>query len=885
MSDYPPERPTGRASVPGLTPSSPNDQPAHGGYSQPPGGYREPESGYREQGSGYDEPYQQPPSSTSGRATVGRARVGAPPPGDPNPTGRASVSAPPGPGAAGRASVAGAAPVGLDEVAAVTRRGKGPVDPKVRKRRKRRNRIVALIAVVLMMTGLVFIGGTYYFTSVPLPNELPLNQISKVYANDGTTLIDTIGEENRSIVAFDKISTPMKQAIVAAEDRSFYQNSGVDFKGMIRALWNNLTGGSQQGASTITQQYARLAADLNQDSSYTRKAKEAVIAMKLDKEYKKDEILNFYLNTVDFGRNTSGVQAAAQAYFGVDAEKLSYEQAAVIALMVKSPGGYFEPTDKLKPEDKWNTNTVDRWGYVMTSLVETGAITKEQRAAAKFPDVKPLPKKGETELGGRPVANIVKYVIEEMAAKKVPYSQLERGGYSIVTSIDPKIQKEAENAAMKTDKGWPMAGQDPRVQPALVATDPKTGRVLAYYGGPNGVNGSDFAGYNKNPKTGAIGGFGFHPPGSTAKVYVLAAALEKGYTVNSLWDGSSPKDFPKSGRVKGSKQGAITNSDGTSKCGDHCTLRQSTVQSLNTPFFALAEELTPPVVIGMMRKTGVQYMRPDGTFEAVDISTKPLDSMEEQFNAQVGIGQYPITVLHQSAGFATFANEGVAMKQHFVVKATQRVNSGGKVSENLIFEDKAQQGTRVMEANLVHAMDDVLKDIHPYDSKWSNGLDGGKRVAAAKTGTWQFSDSNNVGNAHASIAGYTPQLATAVWVGSKDTEFALKVKNANGSTAGDMYGGNLPGSIWATFMENAHKVMNWKATSFPKATPVGNPELAGNGKTAPPTPPPASGNPSCPFPPFCPGQTPGGGGGSPTPNPNPNNGLPVPNTVPTGRRR
>ncbi|GIG57959.1 penicillin-binding protein [Longispora fulva] len=867
MSDYPPERPTGRASVPGLTPASPHDQPAHGGYDGPAGGYREPESGYREHGSGYDEPYQAP---VSGRATVGRASVGAPPP-------------PPAPGVAGRASVAGAAPVGLDEVAAV--RGKGPVDPKKRKKRKRRNRIVALIAVVLMLTGLAFIGGTYYFTSVPLPNELPLNQISKVYASDGTTLIDTIGEENRSIVAFDKISKPMKQAMVAAEDRSFYQNSGVDFKGMVRALWNNLMGGSQQGASTITQQYARLAADLNQDSSYMRKAKEAVIAMKLDKEYTKDEILNFYLNTVDFGRTASGVQAAAQAYFGVDADKLTYEQAAVIALMVKSPGGFFEPTEKLKPTDKWNQNTVDRWGYVMDSLVATGAITKEQRDAAKFPDVKPLPQKGETELGKRPVAQVVKYVIEEMAARKIPYSELERGGYSIVTSIDPRLQAEAVNAASKTDKGWPMAGQDPKVQPALVATDPKTGRVLAYYGGPDGV-GSDFAGYKKDSKTGKITGYGFHPPGSTAKVYVLAAALEKGYSVSSVWDGSSPKEFPTSGRVKGSAAGPVTNSDGHGSCNDHCTLRQATVESLNTPFFALTEALQPETVVGMMRKTGVQYMRPDGTFEATDITAGQLNSFGDKFNAQVGIGQYPITVLQQSAGFATFANDGVAMKQHFIVKATQRVNSGGSVTEKLVFDDKGNQGTRVMEASLVHALDDVLKDIHAYDPKWKAGLDGGKRMAAAKTGTWQFSDSNNVGNAHASIAGYTPQLATAVWVGSNDKEFALKVKNSNGSVVGDMYGGNLPGSIWATFMENAHKVMDWKPVAFPKATPVGNPELLGNGKTAPPTPPAtgASGSP-CPWGPiFCGG----GGGGTPgggAPSPHANDAaVPPTNTIPAGRR-
>ncbi|WP_412541162.1 transglycosylase domain-containing protein [Longispora sp. K20-0274] len=871
MSDYPPERPTGRASVPGLTPASPHDQPAPGGYE---GGYREPESGYREHGSGYEEPYQAP---VTGRATVGRATVGAPPP-------------PPAPGAAGRASVAGAAPVGLDEIKAVSGRGKGPIDPKKRKKRRRRNRIVALIAVILMLTGLAFIGGTYYFTSVPLPNELALAQISRVYSADGQ-LIGQIGDENRTVVEFADISKGMKDAMVAAEDRSFYQNSGVDFKGMIRALWNNLTGGSQQGASTITQQYARIAADLNQDSSYTRKAKEAVIAMKLDKEYTKDQILGFYLNTVDFGRGTSGVEAASKSYFGISAKELKPEQAAVIAGMVKSPGGYYEPDDK-----DTHQNAVDRWGYVMDSMVETGAITKEYRAAAKFPEVKPNVPLGE--FWKKPIYQIVKYVKEEMAA--LGKNDLQTGGYNITTSVNMAVQAEAEKAAAGNGKGEPMQNQDPRAMAALVATDPKTGRVLAYYGGPDGT-GSDYAGYTKtvdknDPTKVIIGGDGFHPLGSTAKVYVMADILKEGWTVNSRWDASSPMDFPDQGRTK-ALGNPVTNSGNDNSCGKGCTIRDATVKSLNTPYFAMTAKVGAGAVLNIMRESGVQYMTPAVTEDGkprpnVDITKQQISEMVPNlFQNEIGIGQYPVTVLQHSAGFATFANAGVSVKQHFVTKVEK--------DKKVIFDDakdlipKAQK--RVVEAPVAAAMADVLQGVKPN----AGPVQG--RQAAAKTGTWQVDDGKRAGeNGDVWITGYTPQISTAVWVGPKKDRIPLYVNTSPSqpfsetSHHAQMYGSSLPGSIWKTFMENAHSVLKLKPEPFPKATPIGDPNKLGNGQSPTPSAPPGGTTVPCPWGPLlCPGGAGGatpaagnGGGNGPGNGPGGGHGdVAVPATVPTTRRR
>ncbi len=157
--------------------------------------------------------------------------------------------------------------------------------------------------------------GTYYVDSVPTPAQLPLPESTTVYYADGKTPMAKLGTENRTILAFDEMNDSVKQAIVAAEDQSFWTNEGVDFSAVMRAAWNNVTGGKTQGASTITQQYARIAADLT-GVTFSRKLREAVMAWKLDDTYSKEEILEFYLNTVPFGRGAHGIEAAAQSFFG-----------------------------------------------------------------------------------------------------------------------------------------------------------------------------------------------------------------------------------------------------------------------------------------------------------------------------------------------------------------------------------------------------------------------------------------------------------------------------------------------------------------------------------------------------------------------------------------
>ena len=284
---------------------------------------------------------------SNGRATVGRAAVLAP--ADPD-----APVAPGGPG--GPDGPAGTGPGGPA--------GKAPIN----KKKRRRRRIIASLAVLIMLTGIGVITGVYYTSSVTLPADVPLQQSTTIYYSDGKTVMAQLGEQNRQILQDNQIPPVVKQAVTAAEDATFYTNEGVDFKGIIRAFVNNVTGGDTQGASTITQQYARAVAGLTYSASYTRKVKEIAIAMKMTKQMSKDQILDNYLNIVPFGRGAYGIQAASEAYFGIPASSLKLNQAMVLAGMIKNPnGGVYDPNCGAGGKGPCQT-AVDRFNYVKSQL-------------------------------------------------------------------------------------------------------------------------------------------------------------------------------------------------------------------------------------------------------------------------------------------------------------------------------------------------------------------------------------------------------------------------------------------------------------------------------------------------------------------------------------
>ena len=635
---------------------------------------------------------------------------------------------------------------------------------------QRRNRIIAYVAATVMLLGLGLMVGTYYVDSVPTPAQLPLPESTTVYYADGKTPMAKLGTENRTILAFDEMNDVVKQAIVAAEDQTFWTNEGVDFSAVMRAAWNNVSGGKTQGASTITQQYARIAADLT-GVTFSRKLREAVIAWKLDDTYSKEEILAFYLNTVPFGRGAHGIEAAAQSFFGKTANKnapqrdqITVSEAMVLVSLVKQPEA--DPND---PEghpgydpirsDLARENSIARWNYVRDAMVGLGYLTRTEADALEYPKVTAFEPSARQSGLDLPTGLVVQHALAELRQAE-PFRDrgrefIQNGGFRIVTTVDKRAQEAAEAAAdIRRDTAPSVVrGQPNNWQAALVAVEPGTGRVLAYYGGSNGA-GADYAGWYID-EDGEARGFGQHPPGSSFKVYDLAEAIRQGESVRTEWDSPNTKEFPASGRTRSSAAGPVRNA-GTAPCQPRCALWEATVASLNVTFFALTEKLGRASVIDMARKAGVDFMWANVEGQAspqrVELAGKSTEELDKTFSTEVGIGQFGITVLDHANGMATFAADGKRARAHFVREVFE--------GDERVYAEPEAQSEVGLNQDQINELNWTLGRVTA--ANLDNGWD-----TAGKTGTWQAGTSTTR-NAHTWMVGYTKKLATAVWLGTTD---------------------------------------------------------------------------------------------------------------------
>jgi membrane peptidoglycan carboxypeptidase len=713
--------------------------------------------------------------------------------------------------------------------------GPGPTQPgahgQPQPKLRRRDRLIAILAAVLLLSGLGLAAGTYYVDSVPTPTELSLPESTTVYFNDGKTPMASLGAENRTLLAYDDIPPGARDAAVAAEDQTFWTNDGIDAKGVLRAAWNNVSGGSTQGASTITQQYARVAAELK-GVTYSRKLREAVIAYKLAHTYSKQQILEFYLNTVPFGRGAFGIEAAAQAFFGKSAnvhappaQQITLAEAMVLVAMIKQPEA--NPAD---PEGepgydptrgpKALANSQDRWNYIRDGLVTTGKLTPADAQKLAYPNtVKPDDPSTRQSGLDKPTGIVVSHVLSELwqlpQFKDRGPDYIENGGFQIVTTIDKRAQDVAEAAADITRSTAPSAvrGQPANWQAGLVAVEPGTGRVLAYYGGNNG-NGADYSGWYYDAD-GNTRGFGQHPTGSSFKVYDLAEALRQNIPLDSHWDSPPTKEFPQAGRTKSSAAGPVRNAS-TAACQPDCTLTQATVASLNVPFFDLTLHLGVGNVLTMAARAGVDSMWANvpgqATSVRVDLRGQSGPALAQKFSPEAGIGQYGMTVLDHANGMATFAADGKRADAHFVRSVSHNGDN--------IYAEKLTQTPIGLSQDQINDLDATLAQVTA--GRFANNWD-----SAAKTGTWQFGTSTTQ-NAHAWTVGYTRALAAAVWVGTKD---GGPLVTTSGSS--NVFGADFAGAIWRQFMANASNALKFDPNKYrfgkPKPTPSPTPS---------PTPPP-----------------------------------------------
>jgi membrane peptidoglycan carboxypeptidase len=548
-----------------------------------------------------------------------------------------------------------------------------------------------------------------------------------------------LGDENRTNVPLDEISEPAQNAVLAAENRSFYSDPGISFTGILRAAWNNVTGGSTQGGSTITQQYVKNAF-LTADQTFSRKFQELFLAIKLDNNFTKEQILENYLNTIYFGRGAYGIEAAANTYFGVPASQLTAQQGAVLAVLIRSPSRY-DPAENAE-------GAQDRWGLVLDAMVEEGWLTAPERQASTFPPV--LPNAGSSlGIPGGPEGLIVSRALDELRGKGYSDQQLYAGGLRITTTVDKGYQDIAVQSV--TDV---MQGEPDNLRQSLVSIDPRTGAIRAYYGGPSGT-GTDYAQAQRQP-------------GSSVKPYVLATALEQGISVVARRDGSSPQTFP-------DRDAPVRNSGGAS-CGA-CTLREAMTRSLNTTFYGLAYEVGPENVADTIRAvSGMPDVWEDGFLEG----NTTLANADGGTGSAIGIGEYEMRPIDQAQGFATFANGGIERDPFIVAKVTD--NEGG-----VLLEYGGDGGEQVIAPEIASDVTYALTDVAGYSRR---SLDDGREVAS-KTGTQGL---DAVNNSDAWMVGYTPAISTAVWMGSDTRE---PIINMDG---GIIYGSGLPGAIWQRFM-------------------------------------------------------------------------------------
>jgi membrane peptidoglycan carboxypeptidase len=690
---------------------------------------------------------------------------------------------------------------------------------KPKRRRRHRTRAIYLIAITVLLASSGLASGTYYVDGVPTPSELPLPESTTIYFADERTPMATLGKENRTLLKYEEMNDAVRQAIVAAEDQSFWANEGIDLRGVLRAAWNNVSGGDTQGGSTITQQYARVAADLK-GVTYSRKLREAVIAWKLADKYSKEEILEFYLNTVPFGRGAYGVEAAAQAYLGKTANRhapaylqVTVAEAMVLVSMVKQPEPDPDDPDRHPGYDPTRgpvalKNSKARWDYVEGAMERMGYLTQAQAKAMVYPEgaVKAFDPASRQSGLDRPTGLVVSHVLSELRQTE-PFrgkgpDYIDNGGFRIITTIDKEAQDAAEAAAdiRRTTAPEIVQGQPANWQAALVAVEPGTGRVLAYYGGSKGT-GADYAGwfYDAN---GDPHGFGAHPPGSSFKVYDLAEALRQGISLNSVWDAPATKEFPASGRTGKTPAGPVRNTT-SAPCQPKCTLTEAAVASLNVPFFDLTEKLGTASVIEMARKAGIDDMWANVAGQPnpvrIDLRDKAGADLAADFSTEVGIGQYGITVTDHANGMATMAAGGKQAHAHFVKSVLK--------GRDHLYAEALTQTDIGLSANQIAELNATLTKVAA--AKLGNEWDAG-----GKTGTWQAGTSTTH-NAHAWMVGYTRALAAAVWIGTADGE-ALVTKTGSP----DVYGSNYPGPIWRQFMERATLTMQldpaWRKFDRPK---------------------------------------------------------------------
>ena len=651
--------------------------------------------------------------------------------------------------------------------------------------KKKKNIIIILLKTLgVILFVLLFIGVILFILNIrdlPRPEKFTegiIPQSTKIYDREGKVILYEIaGEEKRTLVSLSEIPDYLELAVIAAEDKNFYKHKGLDFAGIFRAILTDLRLRKPiHGGSTITQQLIR-SYFLTTKKTLERKTREILLSLELERRYSKDQILEWYLNLIPFGSNLYGVEAASQAFFGKSVSDVSLEEAAIIAAIIKTPS-YLWPggtnLDKL----------LGRKDYVLRRMRELNYISEEQEKEAREREI-------EFTLRINPIEapHFVIYV-KSYLEDKYGRDFLNRAGLKVYTTIDIDLQKKAE---VLIEEGVENLKRYNVHNGALVSIDPKTGEILAMVGSKDWHGESEECSPETNmckfdPKVNVT--LSSRQPGSAFKPFAYAEALQKGFTPKTLiWDLATefdPNCSPECNQTYGEYD---------SKCYHP--------RNYDNKFIGLIDIRTALAQSRNLPSVKVLYLA--GLEETLDLAKSlGITTLENGrvYGLSLVLGGGEVKLLEMTKAYSIFANDGIKVPLNFIKK----IEDG----DGNIIEEIKKGETRILPSQVTRQINDILSDNEARAAVfgWNSALYFKDYNVAVKTGTTQFFND-------AWAIGYTPSIATGVWIGNNDNSSMTKP------------GVVLSGPIWHNFMIEALK--NYPKEEFKKPEEIitGKPVLDG----------------------------------------------------------
>jgi len=620
---------------------------------------------------------------------------------------------------------------------------KNPYQKKRRKKITRKQVLIICGYVILALILVTTVTFAWFAKDLPTPEKIAQQQMAqstKIYDRTGKTLLYQTGNEKRTIVKSDQIAQVLKDATIATEDPNFYNNHGIEPLEIIKAVGSKLLGktNTMRGASTITQQYVKNSF-LTPDRSIVRKIKEAILSIELEFMYTKDEILTMYLNEIPYGNANGGIEAAAQSYYGVSAKDLDLAKAATLAAIPQAPTYY-------SPYGTHVDDLVGRKNYVLNQMVKHKKITKEEADAAKAEDTTTIGDKLQARHDPILAPHFAMYVMQQ-AVEEYGEAAIQNQGLKIITTLDWDKQQIAETAV--TD-GVPKLNKYGASNGALVATDPKTGQILAMVGSADYFNTAIDGNVNVTDS--------LRQPGSSFKPFAYATAFKKAeYSPSKiLYDfttdfGGNPAYIPHN--YNNRSNGPVT-------------MRQALANSLNIP------------AVKVMSLAGIDEV----LATAHDMGITSL-TQRDRYGLSLVLGAGEVRPVEFAGAYSVFAAGGTKNNVTPFIKITDSKN---KVLYD--FEKDHPGGKQVLDPQIAYEISSILSDNNARSLVFGTrtALYFPNRTVAVKTGT-----TSNFKDAWA--VGYTPSIAVAVWTGNSNNT-AMK-SGADGSV--------IAAPIFHNFIEKA----------------------------------------------------------------------------------